>query len=156
LAAVEFHATTQEKIGVDALISSRPDSDEPGVASPKLLSPMNDPRTPDSKAHSKPALDAPSALMSQLEALELSLTNLWDLIDTTQNYVAKVVDGKAEGRAAVGRAIANALSALPHFDPQHFSKLFNENIQDLLMVVYLANLTRTQIALADKMNSLID
>ncbi len=57
------------------------------------------------------------------------MSALWEMIEHTHSYVAKVVDGKTEGKAAIGRAIASALSAIPHFDAHHFSKLFNENIQ---------------------------
>ena len=40
-------------------------------------------------------------------------------------------------------------------DPAEFEKMFNNSLQDLLMVVYLANLTRTQVVLQEKLNSVL-
>jgi translation initiation factor 3 subunit F len=37
----------------------------------------------------------------------------------------------------------------------NYEKMFNNSLQDLLMVVYLANLTRTQLKLAEKLQSAI-
>ena len=34
-----------------------------------------------------------------------------------------------------------------------FNQMFNSQVQDMLVVVYLANLTRTQLALAEKLQS---
>jgi len=55
----------------------------------------------------------------------------------------------------VGQAIHDAISAIPKIDPGRFKKLLNGTVQDLLMVVYLANLTQTQVALADKITGLL-
>lgn len=68
--------------------------------------------------------------MTPLEGLEISLTTLWEQIETVHSYVSKVVsDPKAEPKAAIGRSIATALAAIPHFEGSQFSKLFNESIQ---------------------------
>ena len=40
-------------------------------------------------------------------------------------------------------------------DPEQFEKMFNNSLQDLLMVVYLANLTRTQVTLQEKLNAVL-
>jgi translation initiation factor 3 subunit F len=64
-------------------------------------------------------------------------------------------EGKISGDNAIGRALFKALSALPlpsTLDSTSFEKLFNENLQDLLMVMYLANITRTQLAVSNKIN----
>lgn len=60
-------------------------------------------------------------------------------------------DGEIEGDTAIGRFLLKSASLLPKFEPEQLDKLFNNNVQDLLMVVYLANLTRTQIAVAEKL-----
>lgn len=86
-----------------------------------------------------------------LQNLESSMATLVNLLDTVTEYVDNVVAGKIPGDPVIGRAIAKAVSALPSFDSDTIDKIFNNNIQDLLMVVYLANLTRTQIALAEKL-----
>ena len=35
--------------------------------------------------------------------------------------------------------------------PEVFDKMFNDNLQDLLMVMYLSNLTKTQLTIAEKL-----
>jgi len=76
---------------------------------------------------------------------------LLELIETVATYVEKVRDGEIKADNAIGRFLAKTASFLPKFDPESLDKLFNNNVQDLLMVVYLANLTRTQIAVAEKL-----
>jgi translation initiation factor 3 subunit F len=50
----------------------------------------------------------------------------------------------------VARAISHALAAIPYIEPKTFEKTFASHVQDVLMIVYLANLTRAQIAIADR------
>jgi len=90
-------------------------------------------------------------LASDLANLQGSVTKLLDLIESVLTYVEKVRDGEIKGDNAIGRFLVKTASILPKFDPETLDKLFNNNIQDLLMVVYLANLTRTQIAVAEKL-----
>jgi translation initiation factor 3 subunit F len=95
--------------------------------------------------------DQVATLASDLTNLKGSIVKLMELIDTVLTYVEKVRDGEIKGDNAIGRFLTKTVSVLPKFDPEALDKLFNNNIQDLLMVVYLANLTRTQIAVAEKL-----
>jgi len=116
-----------EKIGVEALLNGDPESAK---------------------------LDAPATILSNLESLEASLIKLREMLEAVSKYVASVTDGKVKSNPEIGRAIAEALAAVPRLEPERFKRMFNNTIQDLLMVVYLANLTRTQVALADKITGL--
>ena len=51
----------------------------------------------------------------------------------------------------MGRAIARALAAVPSLEPAHLERVVDTAVQDLLSVMYLANLTRAQLALSDKL-----
>jgi len=73
------------------------------------------------------------------------------MLETVSDYVNKVLDGKIEGNPTVGRFLATAMSSLPKIDPATLEKMINNSNQDLLLVVYLANLTRTQLHLAEKL-----
>ena len=53
----------------------------------------------------------------------------------------------------LGRLLAEAVSTIPRIDAEAFEKMFNSSLQDLLMVVYLGSLTRTQLALAQKLST---
>ena len=45
------------------------------------------------------------------------------------------------------------MNAVPKLPGDVFGKLFNDSIQDVLLVTYLSNLTRTQLALAERLNT---
>lgn len=92
-----------------------------------------------------------SEFYSDLQNLEGSMTTLSNLLDSVSEYVENVANGKIPADPAIGRFLSKAMSALPTFDAETIDKIFNNSIQDLLMVVYLGNLTRTQIALAEKL-----
>merc|ERR1712096_90502 len=81
------------------------------------------------------------------------LSELLSLFRRIQEYVRAVMAGKIEGDLAVGRGLTTALCTEPVIDLEAVEKLCNSALQDALMVVYLSNLTRTQIAIAEKINS---
>jgi len=127
-APLEYHAYEAEKIGVDSLITGQPENNQ---------------------------LDAPASILTDFESIDLSLSKLLESLHAISVYVKKVVDKKEKGDVAVGQAIHDAISAIPKIDTGRFKKLLNDTVQDLLMVIYLANLTRTQVALADKITGLL-
>ncbi|MCO5571345.1 hypothetical protein L7F22_025083 [Adiantum nelumboides] len=92
-------------------------------------------------------------LPDDLEALETSMLRLQSMIDSVFKYVEDVIEGRSPPDNAVGRYLADTISSIPKISPDAFDRLFNDSIQDLLLVLYLANLTRTQLSLAKKLNS---
>jgi translation initiation factor 3 subunit F len=62
-----------------------------------------------------------------------------------------VTNGELKQDNRIGRFISKALRNLPKFDAATLETIFSNNLQDLLMVVYLSNLTRTQLILAEKL-----
>jgi translation initiation factor 3 subunit F len=85
--------------------------------------------------------------------LIVSLERLYNLLDSTLQYVNKVVDGTLPMNAEKGRQISNALATIPRMRPEIFDSSFQNSLQDLLMVTYLSNLTRTQVEIAEKLNA---
>lgn len=86
-------------------------------------------------------------------ALQGSMEKLLGLLDTASKHVDQVVDGQAEADATVGRQIADALTSVPRIRPEVFDRLFHDSLQDLLMVTYLSNITKTQVTIAEKLNA---
>jgi len=125
---LEYHAYEAEKIGVDSLITGVPEAKE---------------------------FTAPASILSDFESLDLSLSKLLESLEIVSNYVKKVLDKKEKGDPEIGQAIADAFQTVPPLEGTRFKKMMNTTIQDLLMLVYLANLTRTQVALADKITGLL-
>jgi translation initiation factor 3 subunit F len=60
-------------------------------------------------------------------------------------------DGTLPEDKQIGRFIARALQRLPRFPSGELDKFLNGNLQDLLLVVYLANLTQTQLDAAESL-----
>lgn len=96
-----------------------------------------------------------ASLVTDLENLEQSVIKVRDLLDSVQTYVDDVLKGKISADSKVGRHLMTMLSSAPKMDKAQFEQLFNNNLQDLLMVVYLANLTRTQLSIATRLQQLL-
>jgi len=85
--------------------------------------------------------------------LRQSIVHLQQLVGQAQQYVEAVVAGKQKGDAAIGRYLADTLAVVPRFDPATFEKLFNEGVQDGLLVSYFAHLVRSQVALSERLGT---
>jgi len=97
------------------------------------------------KAKSKPPV------LSDLDSLERSLQGLIDMITIVSEYVKSVVKGKQPGDVKIGRLIEETIALIPSYEPGIFEGLFTKGLQDVLMIVYLANLTRTHLLLAEQL-----
>jgi translation initiation factor 3 subunit F len=86
-------------------------------------------------------------------ALQISMEKLYTLLEDTLTYVDSVVQGKVQPDAEVGRQIADTMATVPRIRPEVFDRLFQDSLQDLLMVTYLSNITRTQLTIAEKLNA---
>lgn len=127
---LEMHAYEEEKIGVDALISGVPDDDA--------------------------RLDAPATFLTESENIEASVVKILESIESLEAYIDKVAAGEIQNPDTnLALQIHNLLSAMPTLDAATFTATFATHIQDLLSIVYLANMTKNQLAIADKANMLL-
>lgn len=99
----------------------------------------------------------PSLSLSPMEddgttSLQLSMERLYEMLETASAYVDGVVEGKLPSDDGVGRKIADTLVSVPRIRPEVFDRMFNDSLQDLLMVTYLSNITRTQLTIAEKLD----
>ncbi len=49
----------------------------------------------------------------------------------------------------------DTISTIPKIDSEQFEKLFQQNVQDTLAVVYLTNLTRAQLTIANRLQNIV-
>mmetsp|Transcript_3013 Transcript_3013/g.4408 ORF Transcript_3013/g.4408 Transcript_3013/m.4408 type:complete len:336 (-) Transcript_3013:56-1063(-) len=104
-----------------------------------------------SSSSSSPLIADQAKLASNVEHIQSNFNKLLQQLDDVIAYVdAQTANPDAKSQK-IGRFLSDAVSSLPQVDPDQFHKLFNNSLQDLLMVVYLANLTRAQTALASKL-----
>lgn len=90
-------------------------------------------------------------VVSDIEQLRRTVAFTLDMLDRVGAYVGEVLDEEREPSQALGQYLMNALSLAPKVDPEAIERDFNNHVQDVLMVSYLANTIRTQIDLAQRL-----
>lgn len=90
-------------------------------------------------------------IVSDIEGLGRSIEQTISLLDRASEWINGVLDEDEEPNNAIGQYLINALSLAPKVDPSQIESDFNNHIQDVLMVSYLANTIRTQIDLSQRL-----
>lgn len=73
------------------------------------------------------------------------------LLEQVLAYVEDVLNNKQAPDNAVGRSLLDLIYSVPHMSPEQFAQMFNSNIKDLLMVITLSQLIKTQLQLNEKL-----
>merc|ERR1719181_1381600 len=94
------------------------------------------------------------AAIDSIDGFTLGLKELLGLFRRIQEYVRAVQEGKVQGDLAVGRGLTAQLCSEPVIATEAIENLCKTSLQDSLMVVYLSNLTRTQISMTEKIQAL--
>lgn len=76
---------------------------------------------------------------------------LQTLLEQILQYVEDVLNNKVSPDNAVGRSLLDLINSVPHMSPDQFAQMFNSNVKDLLMVVTLSQLIKTQLQLNEKL-----
>lgn len=110
----------------------------------------------------------PSSTVSSDDAksLQISMERLLEMLESASQYVDTVIQGYGSNISSalsndidhhdkLGRQIADTLSQVPHIPKDLFDKMFHDTLQDLLMISYLSNVTRTQLTIAEKLNAIL-
>lgn len=77
-----------------------------------------------------------------------------ELLDQVLVYVEDVLNGKQQPDNAVGRSLLDLIYSVPNMTSDQFAQMFNSNVKDLLMVVTLSQLIKTQLQLNEKLTML--
>ncbi|KAG0025979.1 hypothetical protein BGZ82_009708 [Podila clonocystis] len=96
-----------------------------------------------------------TSLLSDMDTLEQSIIQVQTMLERVSAYVDSVLAGTVPANNTVGRYLMDTVSVVPKVDPVEYEKMFNSHLQDLLMVIYLSNMTRTQLAVAKRLTKLI-
>ncbi|KAL3265605.1 hypothetical protein HHI36_009809 [Cryptolaemus montrouzieri] len=76
------------------------------------------------------------------------------LLDQVLSYVEDVLADRIKPDNAVGRSLLDLVNSVPHMTNEQFSEMFNSNVKDLLMVITLSQLIKTQLQLNEKLTLL--
>mmetsp|Transcript_62258 Transcript_62258/g.74929 ORF Transcript_62258/g.74929 Transcript_62258/m.74929 type:complete len:341 (+) Transcript_62258:117-1139(+) len=83
-----------------------------------------------------------------------SMEQMLQMLNTVSGYIDEVVSENVPlpSDDTIGRRINDALSSVPRIRNEIFEGMFHDNLQDLLMISYLSNVTKTQLVIAEKLN----
>ncbi|CAH1103942.1 unnamed protein product [Psylliodes chrysocephalus] len=76
------------------------------------------------------------------------------MLDQVLGYVEDVLANRVGPNNAVGRSLLDLVNSVPHMTNEQFSEMFNSNVKDLLMVITLSQLVKTQLQLNEKLTLL--
>ncbi|XP_069792754.1 eukaryotic translation initiation factor 3 subunit F isoform X2 [Narcine bancroftii] len=93
-------------------------------------------------------------LATELEQVGTLASRIQDMLATVLQYAEDVLSGKVSPDNSVGRFLIDLVNKVPKISAQDFETMLNSNINDLLMVTYLSNLTQAQISLNEKLVAL--
>ncbi|EEB08020.1 translation initiation factor eIF3f [Schizosaccharomyces japonicus yFS275] len=96
-----------------------------------------------------------AGLLTDVDQLRKSVLDVLGMIDRVSDYVQNVIDNTAPANVAIGRYLMKCLSLVPSITAADFEKMFSSHLQDVLVVVYLANTLRTQMDISSRLSMLI-
>ncbi|KAJ5334348.1 Eukaryotic translation initiation factor 3 subunit EifCf [Penicillium brevicompactum] len=105
----------------------------------------------ESIASAKDAEDRSATVTSDIDSLERAVEEVISMIDRVSRYVESVIDEETPASTAMGQFLLNALALAPKVEPADIERDFNNHIQDVLVVSYLANTVRTQMELSTRL-----
>ncbi|KAK4866201.1 hypothetical protein LT330_008542 [Penicillium expansum] len=105
----------------------------------------------ESIANAKDAEDRSTSVTSDIESLERAIEEVLSMVDRVSRYVESVIDEETPASTAMGQFLLNALALAPKVEAADIERDFNNHIQDVLVVSYLANTVRTQMELSTRL-----
>lgn len=87
--------------------------------------------------------------------LKTSLEQLINVIDSLSDYVDRVIDNKEEALPSIGMSLSDAVGILQSLSAEDIGHVYHDKVQDLLMVSYLTTLTKVQVQISEKLNSIL-
>ena len=100
-------------------------------------------------AKDSPSRSAP--LLSDLASLAKTLEQVHGMIVRVQKYIRERKGEDTEETRRVGKELMETLALAPRLDAAELERMFNSHLQDVLMVVYLGNLVRSQFDVANRL-----
>lgn len=96
------------------------------------------------------AKEEPVAITPDLYTLKQSFESIVSMLDQLSTYLDKVKNGEITPSRDVSKKLATALTTIPRIDITELETMFNRSLEDMLTITYLANLTRTQLKVSEK------
>lgn len=92
---------------------------------------------------------------ADIDGLQNQIKQMLEQLSTLEKHIEQVQAGQIPANPELGRLLADTIALVPQLNPGMYEKTFHNGLQDLLMVIYLSNLTRTQLALAERIQAVV-
>lgn len=89
--------------------------------------------------------------MLDIAQVSEAANKLLELLEQLLIYVDEVLSNKQVPDNAVGRSLLDLINSVPHMTTEQFTQMFNSNTKDLLMVLTLSQMIKTQLQLNEKL-----
>ena len=99
----------------------------------------------------KSSIKRQAGIASDLMQIVEASQQMESMLDTVLVYVEDVVSGKKTPDNSFGRSLLYMTHSVPKMSLDEFEDMLNSNRKDLLMVLYLSQLTKTQLSLNEKL-----
>lgn len=102
----------------------------------------------------KTSVKRQAGIASDLTQIVEASQQMENMLDTILTYVDDVMSGSKTADNTFGRSLLDMVHSVPKMTPDEFEEMLNSNRKDLLMVLYLSQLTKTQLSLNEKLTLL--
>jgi len=92
---------------------------------------------------------------TDLQLISEASQNIESTLQVLIAYVDDVLSGKTQADNYIGRELMKLINQVPKMSSSDFEDMLNSNMKDLLMVIYLAQLTKVNVSLNEKLTLLI-
>ena len=102
---------------------------------------------------SHPSVVAPPASLLPPPPVGAVHNEMLELLEKVQSYVTTALADPSLASEVLLRQISDAVGCIRKVDSEEFKKMIDGGLQDLLMVMYLGQVTKTQLAMAEKITA---
>jgi len=88
---------------------------------------------------------------ADFDGVSKSCNEMQDMLAVVIRYIDEILEGKRVPDNEVGRTILDLVQSIPQMNNIEFQEVLNADMKDLLMVLYLSMLTKTQLAINEKL-----
>eukprot|EP00906_Rhabdomonas_costata_P035249 RCo049532 len=99
------------------------------------------------------AEEEPTHGMHLWDTLQATMNRLHSNLEIAHTYTTKVRHGELKEDKTIGRSLYSVISQIPMSSSSSFDKVFNDSLQDMLMVVYLSKLSKCQLLLNEALQN---
>ncbi|KAG4306541.1 hypothetical protein PORY_000529 [Pneumocystis oryctolagi] len=96
-----------------------------------------------------------TSILTDMDNLEQSIEKILLILKKVKKYIENAMDGRIQANPVVIRFLMDNMTISPNIDSLDVEKMFNNHLQDVLMLVALVNIIRIQLDLASRLVSLV-